>query len=183
MVENWVPEGEKVSSDKFRFGFTRVKKTAIDYIRRRHTQTVSYYGANNVHYTKKCVPQVSKIFIKSLTQVYIPIITTSCSILTRKHQVVLYGNKNDIDVLNSDAGHCELCSEELEHKRLLCNSCGRVVCPPSWFGHSYVCEICDKTICKECAYWTRKYLLFKKKLCQTCANKLRMEGEKITKFS
>jgi len=55
MVENWVPEEqEKVSSDKFKFGYTRVKKIAINYIRRQHTQTVSYYGANNVHYTKNC---------------------------------------------------------------------------------------------------------------------------------
>jgi len=78
MIENWIPqEREIVSSGKFKLGYTRAKSLAIKYIRRRNTQTVSYYGANNVHYTKTCVPHISKILIKSLTQIYVPIFTTS----------------------------------------------------------------------------------------------------------
>lgn len=183
MVENWIPqEQEIVSSGKFKLGYTRAKQTAIKHIRKRNTKTVRYYGANNVRYTKTCVPHISKILIKSLTQVYAPILTTSCSILKRSHQLILCGNKNEVDVIESDTGSCELCNNKLEDKRLLCNSCGRVTCHPGWFGHSYVCEICDKTICKKCAYWTRKYLLFKKKLCKTCSEKLNIEGKKTAKF-
>lgn len=135
-----------------------------------------------MHYTKTCVPHISKILIKSLTQVYAPVLTISCSILERSHKLVLCGNKNEVDVLKSDAGLCELCKKKLGDKSLLCNSCGRVTCHPGWFGHSYVCEVCDKTICKKCAYWTRKYLLFKKKLCKPCSEKLKIERKKIVKF-
>ena len=149
MIETWTPQEQNiVSSGKFQLGYTKTKNLAIKYIIRNNTRTVAYHGANNVRYTKVCEPHISRILIKSLTQVYLPVLTTSCSILTRKHQLVLYGNKNEVDVLKSDAGFCELCNKKLKEQRLLCNSCGKIVCSPSLFGHSYVCEVCGKTICK-----------------------------------
>jgi len=115
-------------------------------------------------------------------QVYLPFMTISCKILRREHRLSLCGNQSEVDILGSDAGICEICGERLERERLLCNSCGRVVHAPGFAGHSYFCEICHKTICGECAYWTRKYLFFKRKLCESCAQYLFRGGKKIRKL-
>lgn len=182
MVEHWSPqEYESTSLETFKIGYTRVKEMAINHIQRENTQTVSYIGANNVLYTKECIPHRSKIFLLNITQVYVPIITASCSILTRRHEVLLCGNKYDADVVECHTGRCELCYTRFGDRRLLCNSCGRVVCLPKRSQHSYVCEVCGMTLCRLCAYWTRKYLIFKK-LCRTRAEQLNREGKTIMKF-
>ncbi len=182
LSEEWLPPKDDVSPYNFKIGYLEAKKIGIKYIQELHTRTVSYYGANRVRYTKTCVPRVSNIFIKSLIQVYLPILTVNCEIVSRRHQLTMCGNKHEIEVLESNAGVCEICGKRLSRKRLLCNSCGKVVCAPSFLGHSYFCEICGKTICKECTYWTRKYLLFKKKVCENCADKLEAKGKKVKKY-
>ena len=184
MVENSRPQAQgNVSSGSFKLGYSDAKRIGIKHIKKHHTTTVGYYGANNVRYTKTCVPHVSNVLVQSLTQVYLPLLTVSCRIVTRQHQLSLCGNQNEVEVLKSDAGLCEICGKELRDERLLCNSCGRVVHTPSLIGHSYSCELCGKTICKECTYWTRKCLFLKKKLCESCAGKLEREGKKVKKLA
>lgn len=184
MAKNWYPQAqENVSSGSFKLGYSEAKRIGIKNIQKHHTKTVGYRGKNNVHYTKTCVPHASNVLVQSLTQVYLPLLTVSCRIVTREHRLSLCGNQNEVEVLESDAGICEICGEKLSHERLLCNSCGRVVHTPSLIGHSYSCELCSKTICKECAYWTRKYLFFKKKLCESCAEKLEREGKNVKKLA
>lgn len=182
--EKWYPQThENVSTGSFKLGYFEAKKIGIKHIQKKHTKTVRYFGANNVCYTKTCVPHVSNIFVQSLTQVYLPFLTVSCRILTREHKLSLCGNQNEVEVLESDAGICEICGEKLNQERLLCNSCGKIVHSPFFVkGHGYFCELCGKTICMECAYWTRKHLFLKKILCKCCADKLEKEGKKIKKF-
>jgi restriction system protein len=173
----YLEESVNVSSGTFKLGYTSAKKAGLRHIQSQNTQEVSYYGANNVCYTKKCVPHISKILIRSLTQAYLPYVTVSCQILTRWHEIFFCGNQKQVEILESKAGICELCGEHLGYERLLCNSCGKIVHRPSFMGHSYHCEVCGKTICKDCSYYTRKYLLFKKKLCQECAKNLEKENK------
>jgi restriction system protein len=185
MAENWYPQSaENVSSIDFKLGYSDVKRIGIECIQKIHTRTVEYYGKNNVYYIKKCVPHVSNIFVQSITQVYLPLLTVSCRILTREHRLSLCGNQKEVEILDGDAGVCEICGKKITYKRLLCNSCGRVVHAPSlWKGHSCLCELCGKTICRECTYWTRKHLILKKKLCKSCAARLVREGKKVKKLS
>jgi restriction system protein len=185
LIENWQSPHNKTvySSGKFKLGLSSVKKRGINFVRELHTKNVGYYGGNNVHYSKKCVPKKSSIFVRSLTQVYFPHLKVSSKIISRKHRLSLVGNRHELEIIQSDAGKCEICGDTLGNKRLLCNSCGKVVHAPRFiFGHSFTCELCEKTICKECAFWTRKYLLFKKKLCENCGQELKVQGKKVKKF-
>jgi hypothetical protein len=85
-----------------------------------------------------------------------------------------------IEIIRGIVSHCEVCGKTLPEKRLLCNTCGKIVHRPRFiFGHSYFCSHCGKTICKECAYWFRKYLILKKKICDSCAEQLRREGTTV----
>ncbi len=184
MIENSPQQvNQYISSGRFKLGYSQVKNSGMKCIQQTHTQIVSYYGRNNQRYKKTCIPHKSRILIRSLLQVYVPFLRVSCKILTRHHNLSLYGTPNDVLIDSSDAGKCEVCSKMLGNKRLLCNSCGRISHPPSFFGHSYSCEICKKTICKICTYWTRKNVFFKKKLCENCAKKLEREGKKIRKMT
>jgi len=185
LMEKWqFPKNEIVySSGKFKLGLSSVKKRGINFVRQLNTKTVGYYGANNVHYSKTCIPKKSSIFVRSLTQVYIPFLKVSSKIITRKHRLQLVGNRHALETIQSDAGKCEICGNSLGRKRLLCNSCGKVVHAPRFiFGHSYTCELCKKTICKECTFWARKYVFFKKKLCENCSQQLQVEGKKVQKL-
>jgi restriction system protein len=184
MVEDrYSLEQKDVFRGSFKIGYSTAKRLGTRHIRKRHTTTVGYYGANNVHYTKKCTPNVSNILIRSLTQVYIPVLTVSFQIVAKQHKISLCGNPEVIEILDGAVYDCEICGNPLSQERLLCNSCGKIVHKPQFImGHSFFCELCNKTICKECTYWTRKYLFFKKKLCKNCAEKLHREGKTVKKL-
>lgn len=186
MVEQWVPpkKDETVySSGKFKLGLSTVKKRGINFVRALHTETVNYVGGNNVCYSKKCVPNKSSIFVRSISQVYIPFLNVKSKIISQEHQLEIVGNTENAESVDIHHAKCELCGDFLGEKRLLCNSCGRVVHAPKFFvGHSYNCEICKKTICKECTLWTRKYIFFKKKLCEDCGHELEAQGKKVKAF-
>jgi restriction system protein len=185
MVEDYYPLDQKdVSSGSFKIGYSTAKRLGVRHIQRLHTKTIGYYGANNVHYTKKCTPNISNILVRSLTQVYIPVLSISFQIMARNHKISLCGNPERIEILDGSVLNCEVCGNNLPEKRLLCNSCGKIVHKPRIiFGHSYFCYLCKKTICIECAYWFRKYLFFKKKLCKNCAEKLQRDGITVKTFS
>jgi len=185
MVEDWQSlERDNVKSGSFRIDLSTAKRIGTAHIQKIHTDIVGYRGGNNVHYTKECVPNISNILVRSLTQVYIPILIVSFQIISRRHQVSLSGNPERIEILGGVVDSCEVCGNSLSENRLLCNSCGKIVHRPKIvFGHSYFCNICKKTICIECAYWFRKYYFFKKKICKTCGEKLEQEGITVKKFS
>ena len=87
-----------------------------------------------------------------------------------------------IEIVSGTIGICEFCGKKFGEKKLLCNSCGNLVHGPKFRGHSYFCEECRKTICKECTHWTRKYLFFKKKLREDCGKIKQKEGKKVKKM-
>jgi restriction system protein len=60
------------SSGRFTLGYSAAKRQGLKQVQQHHAETVSYYGRNNVHYTKECVPHISRILIRNLVQVYIP---------------------------------------------------------------------------------------------------------------
>jgi hypothetical protein len=183
MSDVYYPDAFKnVVSNSFKIGYSTAKRKGTKHIQSRHTKEVGYYGANNVFYRKICEPSVSNILVKSFTQVYIPILIVNFQTLTKKRKLTMCGNENSVEVVRGEIENCELCHEKLGEERLLCNSCGSLVHAPRWLGHSYSCENCRKTICKRCTFWTRKYLILKKKLCGDCAEKLRREGKKIRKM-
>lgn len=181
MVEDWHAHQHKnIESGTFKIDFSNAKRIGTKQIQEIHTETVGYYGRNNVHYTKECVPNISNILVRSLTQVYIPILTVSFQILSRNHNISLSGNPEKIEILGGTVTNCEICGKALPEKRLLCNTCGKIVHKPRFiFSHSYFCYHCGKTICIKCAYWFRKYLFFKKKICDNCAEQLQKEGVSV----
>ena len=139
------------------------KKIIID----RHTKTVSYYGRNNQHYSKVCIPSEKDIFISNIKQVYIPYQNLSFNILTQNYG--LKGVENAQKLLSyTTMLNCKVCNSYVSSKGLLCNSCGGTVHSSRLLdAHGFKCKMCGKTICRYCSY----DLGINNKVCKECAEK------------
>ncbi len=174
--------GVEIRRYEFRLDLQTITKKAKQHIIKLHTRTVGYRGGNNVHYNKTCRPGERSIFISSTTQVYYPYWRVSIKALRHEYQLDTIENHNHIHIVSTNIANCSECGQVVkEHeKALFCNSCGAVVHQRS--SHGFICRNCSKTICRSCAYWTRRWLLLKKKICEPCADQLASRGKKKRKL-
>ena len=158
-----------------------VKTSAIKSIITNHTKNISYYGRNNHHYTKSCVPKQSDVSIGNISQVYIPF---------TEIEIILLGKKRNLEILDNTSTNfypwqgnintCDICHMSINEKGYLCNGCGKITHPQTTFSsHGYNCKHCGKIICSICAKYYRKYLFFKQVICNECASKEEAQGTKI----
>jgi len=165
-------KGEFVKSHK------EIKRTAIDLLRKLYTKNVSYYGANNVHYTKTCTPRKKDISITGTKRVYLPVWSFWFSLLQSKYLIVGTETQQEFNVFPSDIpvvpkssdikrypSKCMMCSRELKDEKYFCNECGIIICEKD----ISTCKICGKVICKEHTVSKRKFLILSDKYCPQCA--------------
>jgi len=173
---------EIIKRRKFEKSFEEIKNTAIYSLIKAYTKTVSYYGRNNVRYTKTCVPKKKHITIENMKRVYFPSWDIMFSLKDRKYVIGALENSkllsNPFEVLPSSfiaftketelekyPEKCMLCYKELKHEKFLCNDCGKIACD----NDSFECKVCGKVICKEDTIFKRKFLILKDKYCSDCA--------------
>lgn len=150
---------------------TTLKKFAKSHIAKTHTKNASYLGANFVQYVKTCIPKEKDIFISDIKQVYLPMCEASFRLLAKNHTVKFVENQTDNLLLTkSSLLTCGVCGSDNYSKMLLCNECGNGChLPDQVKGHGFICKMCGKTVCRKCARFVRKYIIFKKALCGNCA--------------
>ena len=173
---------EIIERRKFEKSFEEIKEIAINTLIRAYTKTVSYYGRNNVLYTKTCVPKKKDVTIENIRRVYFPPWDVIFSLKDRKYVIraleISGLPSNPFKVLPSSffvfreetdlKGYpekCMLCSRELKHEKFLCNDCGKIACDKD----SFECKVCGKIICREDTIFKRKFLVLKDKYCSDCA--------------
>lgn len=157
-------------------------RIAKDHIIDEYTKTVSYRGRNNVSYQKTCVPGERSIRINDVKQVLLPQYSFSVKIISNQYNCTLIQNNTSIFFNSTDLFSCRICHKGIDKKILLCNSCGNITHGPKFFSsHSFVCKNCKKTICRNCAYWFRKLVFFKRILCEECANTKPESKRKLSK--
>lgn len=155
-----------------------IKGIAVEGLRKLYTKTVSYYGANNVHYTKTCTPRKKDITLTDIKRVYIPLWNTIFSILKNKYAIIATENPHELNVLPSYMLHipeasdfkpfpdsCMICSRDMKDEKYVCNECGCITC----HGDSFECKLCGKIICREHTIFKRKFLILHDKYCRQCA--------------
>jgi len=79
-----------------------------------HSKDVSYYGRNNVRYTKRCEPGEKNIFITSVSQQYYPYWHLNVRALNRQYQVETIENRDNIRVISTDMYSCRQCGKLLK---------------------------------------------------------------------
>lgn len=169
---------ELIEKGNFIKDFKEIKEKAKEVLRRIYTKTVSYYGANNVRYTKTCIPRKKDITLADVKRVYLPLLSFGFSLLKNKYIIVGTETPHELNVLPSNLttvpkssgvkvypNNCMICSKDMKHEKYLCNECGIIVCDKD----SSKCKICEKVICKGHTISKRKFLVLSNKYCPSCA--------------
>lgn len=177
-----IPNVCKRTRNEFQMDKTTLMDTAKKIVIKKHTSDVKYMGRNNVVYQKRCVPGVRSIYIKDVKQVFFPVYSITMTALRHEYYSQLIENNNEAKLLAKDVFRCKICNKDIDKKILLCNACGKFTHTPKFFrSHGFVCKNCGKTICHNCAYWTRRFIFFKKILCEICAGQLASKKGKSKK--
>ncbi len=166
-----------IEKGEFTKTFKEIKDTAKETLIDLYTTTVGYYGANNVHYTKTCVPKQKDIEISEVKQVYIPFWQIVFSIMDQKYAMLAIEDYNGLTVLPSRMLNlnesprikvypdtCMICHNDLGSEKFVCSICGKITCQKDKFN----CKICGKQLCQEHTVFKRRLLIFKDKYCQSC---------------
>ena len=148
----------------------RIKEDLVE----ENTTNVQYRGnRNNRIYQKLCAPSKRNIQINDLNQILLPEYTLSIKFKKRTYYCRMLETKSRINFMDSDLFQCRSCRKTIDDEFLLCNSCGNVCHVndkknPS--NCSTICETCDKTLCPDCAYYIKKFLILKKIQCNSCGD-------------
>ena len=166
--------GEKETFSKT---FKEVKTVAKEALIKYYTKTVGYYGANNRHYSKTCIPKQKDVEVLAIKQVYIPIWGILFSLLKKKYALAAVESSEGITVLTSRtvnikgnseikvySDSCMICNNSMSNGKFVCSVCGSIVCQKD----SYFCKICGKQICREHTIVKKRYIFIKDRYCQQC---------------
>jgi hypothetical protein len=146
-----------------------LKERAQNQIMRAYSKRVRYYGKNNRVYFKNCDPDPSSIFIRDMKLAYIPISEIEINVLNQRYHLKAIENDSDVTYYDSNLFKCYLCGQDIVQNPLLCNSCGHIGHgSASAVSHSYRCNRCGKTLCKDCSHFKRSLLVYTKVLCKEC---------------
>lgn len=145
-----------------------VRNTLIDV----YSTKVTYYGKNNVRYSKFCKVGPRSITFHDIKNILIPLYQVRLEYMKKSYDCQFLINQTDVKFTNKvELDLCSICKMMIKESKLLCNDCGNIAHAPIFFGsHSYTCKNCKKTICKSCTYYWRRLLFFKRILCQECAD-------------
>ena len=173
-------ESESMLLKQFNIDVKTIDYAAKERIVDRHSASVGYYGRNNVYYTKKCIPSKRNIHLRDISQIYIPIRGLEIRAIEHRYDLTLSDSSQDVCFINNgDLFLCKVCESSFDARKegtqTLCNACGAIAC--DWFC-SFHCNNCNKTICKNCTYWTRRWLIFKRKFCHECGSVV--DAKKLT---
>ncbi len=168
----------------FKLLSNHAKDEFVNHITRKHTKNVSYVGRNNVSYTKNCIPKSKDIFISNIKQTYIPENEIDFNLMGKNRYFKIADNGiYDFYVYEQNVSTCEICNKSVDQARILCNECGSISHNKSfWKSHGFYCSNCGKSICRICASYYKKFLIFTKVLCKDCTKTEEKEGRKIKKF-
>lgn len=172
----------KVVRQEFKLDSQSLQATAKTHIINLNTQTVRYSGRNNRGYSKLCKPSEKNVYIANVTQVYYPHWQVTIQALQHTYRLEAIENREHVHVTSTDMFTCRECSSAVQQHEvaLLCNGCGAVVHRKK--SHGFVCGNCEKTVCRSCTFYTRKWLILKRKLCESCADERAKLGKRKQKL-
>ena len=162
--------GVQAVHKKFRYDIKAAGLEAAARLARRYTQRVSYRGRNNVKYTKTCEVSPRDIYFADFRQVLLPVHDVVIKILQSRYRCTVMHNGEEARVSAPDLERCGICEGGMRADAALCNACGAVHHPKRIFrGCGHRCKDCRKTVCRRCAFWTRRMLFLKRIMCGDCA--------------
>ncbi|MFI5449671.1 MAG: restriction endonuclease [Candidatus Bathyarchaeia archaeon] len=151
----------------FQVDQTTLTQKAKRTITNLHSKRVAYYGHNNRYYEKDCTPVERNITLRDVRQVYFPEWSISMLALFKTYRITLVEKPDELLLLENQLSDCRICNKPITGEMLLCNSCGNIVHRRK--PHGYKCRSCEKSVCRNCVYWSRRWIFFKEFVCGDCA--------------
>lgn len=144
------------SSKVFEFTEKDIEEDAIKLLRDKLARDVTYYGRNNVSYTKKCKPKKSDIDIIYAIPVYLPILKNNIHILKHNYNQEVLSNKENLKYIHNHLERCYISKSKsgMSNKLYLCNKCGQILC---WF-HKRLDFLDETPVCKKDAITRRLFI-------------------------
>ena len=173
LEDGWGGAGARVGVEReeFECGREAAVRAAADHLARLCTQEVSYTGRNNVGYSKVCEVSPRSVHFTDFGMVLLPVHDMGIEVLRTRYDCSVVRNGEGARVSAPGLETCGVCEGGVGEDAGLCNACGSVHHPPRIFGcRGYRCKECRKTICRLCAFWTRRMLIFKRVVCEACAS-------------
>ena len=171
---NGAEAGVQVRREGLACGEEDARDAAAAHLADLYTQKVSYTGRNNVGYSKICRVSPRSVHFTDFKQVMLPVRIVEVGMLRSRYACSVVRNDRGIEMSAPGLETCGVCKKGMRAGgAALCNACGSVHHRPSMLGgHGYRCKECKKSICRRCAYWTRRMLFFKRIVCRGCASGL-----------
>jgi hypothetical protein len=159
----------------FKITNTEIRELAKQLLIRRFTETVGYYGRNNVHYHKTCSPKPKDVQVLKVRKAYVPIWSIIFTIKKTKYAflavedtsgIVLLAYQPEIDKsARKYPSACMICGGTLTGEgKYICKECGKICCTKDTFH----CTNCGKQLCREHITFKRKFIFLKDKYCSNC---------------
>lgn len=146
-----------------------------------HTRTVSYPGKNNVQYSKTCEPGERDIQVEDIKQLYMPVASLDFRLEgVPYHLDCVQGPSGRLLPLSHDILKCRLCNLSIRQGGLLCGVCGRVTHSGGLrlaSIHGFRCGACGRTTCRFDGHWTRRFFVWRRLLCPSCAEEAHLQGK------
>ena len=163
-----------VNVSKFNLEKTVLLEMIKDDLVRKNTINIQY-RSNKINrvFQKLCTPSKKNIRVNDLNQILLPEYTLQIKFKKRTYGCTLLETKSRINFLNTDIFQCRTCSKKIAGPPLLCNSCGNICHfneKKNSSNCSKECETCSKTLCLDCAYYIKKFLILKKIQCNSCGD-------------
>jgi restriction endonuclease Mrr len=145
---------DELSVGRFGETETEYKEWVVERLRDRHTTTVQYTGDNNVTYTRTCEPNLSDIWIRSITPVYLPRIRSSVELGEYAYPYEYYAAGPSRETIHDDVHRCIQCGETEDTPFTYCENCGSINCPT----HTKTERLVGDPVCTGCAVTDRFFL-------------------------
>lgn len=123
---------KKYTRNKIPFEFTEndIEEQVLGRIIKAHAHSVHYRGANNVTYTKSCIPKKSDIDLTQFVSIYLPVWKNRAKIQQMEYAQNFYSKEESVLFVKDEFKICKICerSEDKYEEMSVCPECGRIVC-------------------------------------------------------
>jgi restriction system protein len=171
----------------FRVDSNTLNRNARKTIMKLHTKRVSYYGKNNVSYTRLCEPGEREIYISDIRQVYVPLLALDFRLINAQYHIEgAQGLSGSFLPLGHNFRTCRICNEQVSINEIICDACGNVTHSGGFrlkSVHGFRCNRCQRTTCRMDGHWRRRYLVWRELVCRPCYETARISNGSFRNLS
>ena len=144
-----------------------IQDAAKEILRQKFSRRVYYQGYRR-GLSRYCQISQKAVAVNDLRPICLHFYEFGLQVQRHRYSFLALFDGEKTLVLAEDLRNCQICRKYNKKLIYICNDCGASCHPPRpffWFGHSFKCRPCSKTICARCS---RRRSFFKRRVCLQC---------------